>query len=60
MAISSQDRLRSLCAQWLLTPSFWSSHMADLRGFNANTVEPMDSFDPIPAWEYLCVITASE
>lgn len=34
--------------------------MADLRGFNANTVEPMDSFDPIPAGEYLCVITASE
>jgi len=34
--------------------------MADLRGFNANTVEPSDSFDPIPAGEYLCVITASE
>lgn len=34
--------------------------MADLRGFNANSVEPSDSFDPIPAGEYLCVITASE
>lgn len=34
--------------------------MADLRGFNANTVEPSDSFDPLPAGEYLCVITASE
>jgi hypothetical protein len=34
--------------------------MADLRGFNANTVEPSESFDPIPAGEYLCVITASD
>lgn len=34
--------------------------MADLRGFNANTVEPADSFDPVPAGEYLCVITRSE
>ena len=34
--------------------------MADLRGFDANTVEPTDSFDPIPPGEYLCVITASE
>ncbi len=31
--------------------------MADLRGFDAQTVEPNDSFDPIP---YLCIITASE
>ena len=34
--------------------------MPDLRGFNANNVEPADSFDPIPAGEYLCVITASD
>jgi hypothetical protein len=34
--------------------------MADLRGFNASTVEPSESFDPIPAGEYLCVITASD
>lgn len=34
--------------------------MADLRGFNAHTVEPNESFDPIPAGEYLCVITASD
>ncbi|MGC1276557.1 MAG: DUF669 domain-containing protein, partial [Planctomycetaceae bacterium] len=34
--------------------------MADLHGFNANTVEPDESFDPIPAGEYLCVLTASE
>jgi hypothetical protein len=34
--------------------------MADLRGFNAHTVEPNESFDPIPAGEYLCVITNSE
>jgi hypothetical protein len=34
--------------------------MADLRGFNAHTVEPSESFDPIPAGEYLCVITASD
>jgi hypothetical protein len=34
--------------------------MANLLGFNANNVEPTDSFDPIPAGEYLCVITASD
>ncbi len=34
--------------------------MADLRGFNANAVEPSESFDPIPPGEYLCVITSSE
>ena len=34
--------------------------MANLRGFNAHAVEPNESFDPIPAGEYLCVITASE
>lgn len=34
--------------------------MADLRGFNADEVEPNESFDPIPAGEYLCIITASE
>ncbi len=34
--------------------------MADLRGFNAHTVEPNESFDPIPAGEYLCVIVNSE
>ena len=34
--------------------------MADLRGFDANTVEPNDSFDPLPNGDYLCIITASE
>jgi hypothetical protein len=34
--------------------------MADLRGFDAQTVEPNDSFDPIPNGDYLCIITASE
>jgi hypothetical protein len=33
--------------------------MADLRGFDANEVEPQ-SFDPIPAGKYLAVITESE
>lgn len=34
--------------------------MANLTGFDANTVEPHESFDPVPAGEYLCIITASE
>ncbi len=34
--------------------------MADLQGFNANNVEPIMDFDPIPAGKYLAVITASE
>ena len=34
--------------------------MADLRGFDAQTVEPNDSFDPIPNGDYLCIITMSE
>ena len=34
--------------------------MADLRGFDANTVEPNADFDPIPAGKYLAVITESE
>jgi hypothetical protein len=34
--------------------------MADLQGFNANNVEPIGDFDPIPAGKYLAVITASE
>jgi hypothetical protein len=34
--------------------------MADLRGFDANTVEPNDSFDPLPNGDYLCIIAASE
>lgn len=34
--------------------------MADLHGFDAQTVEPNDSFDPIPNGDYLCIITASE
>ena len=33
---------------------------ADLSGFDAREVEPMDSFEPIPAGTYLAVITASE
>jgi len=34
--------------------------MADLRGFDANTVEPTGDYDPIPAGKYLAVITESE
>ena len=34
--------------------------MADLRDFDAQTVEPNDSFDPIPNGDYLCIITTSE
>ena len=34
--------------------------MADLRGFDAQTVEPNDSFDPISNGDYLCIITTSE
>jgi hypothetical protein len=34
--------------------------MADLRGFDANSVEPNSGFDPVPAGKYLAVITESE
>jgi len=34
--------------------------MANLSGFNANNVEPMSDFDPIPAGKYTAIITASE
>jgi len=34
--------------------------MADLRGFDANTVEPAGDFEPIPAGKYVAVITESE
>lgn len=34
--------------------------MADLRGFDAQTVEPNDSFDPVPNGDYLSIITTSE
>jgi hypothetical protein len=34
--------------------------MADLHGFDANTVEPAGDFEPIPAGKYLAVITESE
>ena len=34
--------------------------MAKLDNFNANEVEPMDDFEPIPAGKYLAVITDSE
>ena len=34
--------------------------MADLRGFDAREVEPMEDFEPIPAGQYLAAITASE
>jgi len=33
--------------------------MADLHGFNAHDVDPSNPFDPLPANEYLCIITAS-
>jgi len=31
--------------------------MADLRGFDANTVEPTTDFEPIPAGKYLAAQT---
>ena len=34
--------------------------MADLRGFDARTVEPTADFEPIPAGKYLAMIVASE
>ena len=34
--------------------------MADLRGFDANQVEPSSDFEPIPAGKYPAVITESE
>lgn len=34
--------------------------MADLRGFDANNVEPAGDFEPIPAGKYLAVISESE
>ena len=34
--------------------------MADLRGFDANQVEPAVGFEPVPADKYLAVITESE
>ena len=34
--------------------------MADLNGFNANTVEPNTTFEPIPAGKYLAAIVESE
>jgi hypothetical protein len=34
--------------------------MADLRGFDANNVEPTSDFEPIPAGKYEAVITESE
>ena len=34
--------------------------MADLRGFDARTVEPTADFEPIPAGKYLAMITESE
>jgi len=34
--------------------------MANLNGFDANTVEPTTEFDPVPAGKYLAVVAASE
>ena len=34
--------------------------MADLRGFDAREVEPMETFEPIPEGTYLAAITSSE
>jgi len=34
--------------------------MANLAGFDASQIEPMTTFDPIPAGKYLAMITASE
>ena len=33
--------------------------MANLNGFNANTVDPATDFEPLPAGKYMVVITAS-
>jgi len=42
--------------------SFWkvSYQMVSLAGFNAAEVEPMKSFEPIPAGDYKVAITSSE
>ena len=34
--------------------------MANLNGFDANTVEPSQSFDPIPTGKYIAMVTESE
>ena len=34
--------------------------MANLNGFDANTVEPTTEFDPVPAGKYMAVVAASE
>lgn len=34
--------------------------MANLNGFDANTVEPTTEFDPVPAGKYLAIVAASE
>jgi hypothetical protein len=34
--------------------------MANLNGFDANTVEPSDELEPIPAGKYIAVVTDSE
>ena len=34
--------------------------MTNLNGFNANTVEPMTDFEPIPAGKYPVIINSSE
>jgi len=34
--------------------------MATLNGFDANTIDPMKDFEPIPAGKYLAIITDSE
>jgi len=34
--------------------------MANLNGFDANTVEPSSSFDPLPAGKYLAAVTGTE
>jgi len=34
--------------------------MADLQGFNANEVEPMPSFEPLPAGQYVAMIVDSD
>ncbi|NLX57719.1 MAG: DUF669 domain-containing protein [Phycisphaerae bacterium] len=34
--------------------------MANLNGFDANTVEPSSTFDPLPAGKYLAAVTGTE
>ena len=55
-----RSRGRRSWRPYLTTKPKEPTNMADLRGFDANQVEPATAFDPIPAGKYLAVITESE